>query len=181
MTEELFLKYMTYGGGEKLGEPCTPECVEQDGQGQVVRYRDFQRGAIYWTFETGVSVVVDEKILKYWRDMGPQGHMLGYPTKEPKEDRGGVYNRFQRGTIYCNFGACQPIYDRRSSQDISRWISIFIVTVIWFIGVLIISLTNSEGMVKGLLSVVTFLLGPLTALLINLLWKQPKEKDFDIF
>jgi SNF family Na+-dependent transporter len=96
-----------------------------------------------------------------------------------------VYNIFQHGTISYN-----PLSDEfdvhrggRSLQDISqnirRWVSIIIIAVIWIIGTLFI--VNSEGVEQGILSVVTFLLGPLTGLLIYLLWKQPKEKDFDIF
>jgi hypothetical protein len=181
MTEELFWKYMKCGGGETLGDPRTPERVEQDGQGKEVRYRDFQRGTIYWTSETGISVWVEEKILQYWRDMGSAGRVLGFPIADWKEGRGRVYNRFQHGTITCDLhlDECEVYRGGKSSQDIRRWISILIIAVIWLIGTIFI--LNSEGMEQGILSVVTFLLGPLTGLLIYLLWKQPKEKDFDIF
>lgn len=187
MREKLFEKYMYCGGGESLGDPKAPEHVEQSGQGKEVRYRDFQRGTIYWTSETGVCVLVVEKILQYWRELDSQGHGLGCPIADSKESRSRdrVYNTFQHGTISYNplSDEFEVHQDGRSFQDISqnirRWVSIIIIAVIWIIGTLFI--VNSEGMEKGILSVVTFVLGPLTGLLIYLLWNQPKEKDFDIF
>ncbi len=177
MTDELFWKYMKCGGGEFLGDPRTPERVEQDGQSLVVRYRDFQRGSIYWTSETGISVIVEEKILECWRG---KGRMLGYPTSDPIPGRGGVYNRFQHGTIYYfpYLDACEVHHDGRSSQDIWRRISIIAAAGLWLIVALIIGVSHSErDMTTGIFAVVSLLLSPLTALLINLLWKQPNTDD----
>ncbi len=173
---------MKCGGGESLGDPRTPERVEQDSQGQVVRYRDFQRGAIYWTSETGVSVMVEEKILLFWRNMGPQGRELGYPTSDPIPDRGKEYIRFQRGTIYYNpnLDECEVHHDGRSSRDIWRTVSICTAAGLWLIVAFIVfASTKGEGigMDKGLLAVVSLLLSPLTALLISLLWKQSNADD----
>ncbi len=118
MTGELFKKYVELGGGEDLGDPTGPEYVTGDG-----RYRDFHRGSIYWTPDTG-ACLVRGKILQEWKDKGAESSVLGYPTNDETRTQDGskIYSTFQGGTIYYlpQRDACDVSIGGRDSQFTMR-------------------------------------------------------------
>jgi hypothetical protein len=92
-------RWVALGSGTSpLGYPKTDETAASDGEG---RFNHFQRGSIYWTFETG-AWEVSGSILARWDDLGREKGYLGYPTG-PEQPNWGIEGqrivRFQRGAI----------------------------------------------------------------------------------
>jgi uncharacterized protein with LGFP repeats len=165
MTEELFKKYVELGGGEVLGDPTGPEYVTGSG-----RYRDFHRGSIYWTPDTG-ACLVRGKILREWKDRGAESGVLGYPTNDETriQDGSKIYSTFQGGTIYYlpQRDACDVSIGGRDSQFAVRIVGTIVAFAAWLLVAVLVALL-SRG--NPMLTIATGLLGPLTALLINLTW-----------
>ncbi len=83
----------------RLGYPTSDEVLAPDGR---TRYTTFQRGAIYWTPETGARAVVDA-IADRWHTLGGLNWGWGVPTTDQLTTPDGVgrYNHFSRGaSIY---------------------------------------------------------------------------------
>jgi uncharacterized protein with LGFP repeats len=92
-------KYQELGGKSGfLGSPRAPEKATPDGRG---RYRHFEGGSIYATFETGAHEV-HGAIRNKWAELGWERSFLGYPaTDETKTPDGrGRFNHFEGGSIY---------------------------------------------------------------------------------
>ena len=168
MTDAIFKKYIELGGGEHLGDPISLELVTRDGKG---RYRDFQRGSIYWTPETGVYLVRG-KILEKWREKGAELGFLGYPTSdEMTTPDGRKYNTFQGGSVSYTpqTDSCEVHSGGKSPLHIWRIVGTIVAMGVW----LIVAALVAHMSQNGLLAVLTALIGPLTALIITQVWKQP--------
>jgi uncharacterized protein with LGFP repeats len=184
MSEELFMKYMEYGGGEELGEPRARECVERDKHGVEIRYRDFQKGRIYWASQTNVCVWIEENILRKWHELETKGHQLGFPMADWKDAHGKRLCRFQHGSISYNpvSDMTQAFSEGRILQDLTRGRSLFMTGTIWLIGIVIMSVASIIG--RGInieatiiVSLLTILLGPLTSHMFNLVVKPKINLD----
>lgn len=90
---------------DRLGFPTTGEVVTDDGLGL---YNIFEKGAIYYTPETGAHCIVGG-MYRYWADRGAEKSYLGYPTKDSEGDR----TDFQRGYIKETGGAFYTVSDTR--------------------------------------------------------------------
>lgn len=79
-----------------LGRPTAPESGGTDGG----RFRQYERGVIYWHPQTGAHEVHGD-ILEKWRSLGAEAGSLGYPrTDESVAIRGARYVHFVNGSIY---------------------------------------------------------------------------------
>jgi uncharacterized protein YkwD len=61
--------------------------------------QNFQKGTIYWSKATGAHIVRGA-ILSAWGKTGWESGRLGYPKTDEIAIAGGVYQEFQKGTIY---------------------------------------------------------------------------------
>jgi len=82
-----------------LGYPTTDELPTPGGTG---RYTAFQGGHVYWTSATGAHSVPGD-VLAAWLEGGGTTGPLGFPTREPYRDSGGLLrSEFQGGYITRN-------------------------------------------------------------------------------
>jgi hypothetical protein len=80
-----------------LGYPTTDERATPDATG---RYNHFERGSIYWSYQTGAHEV-HGAIRDKWASLGWEKSRLGFPLSGEREfTEGGRYSRFERGFIY---------------------------------------------------------------------------------
>ena len=97
-------KYLSLGGpGGFLGQPIDAGAGNQemntaDGRG---RCRDFERGSIYWTPQTGAHEVHGDIRIK-WAQLGGERSFLGFPMTDElgTPDGRGRFNHFEGGSIY---------------------------------------------------------------------------------
>jgi uncharacterized protein with LGFP repeats len=91
-------KYRSMGGANSiLGNPVAPEQTLSDG-----RFREYQRGVIYWKEGTGQAQEVHGPILQKWSSVRRQAGFLGYPETDVTavgDDRG-FFTQFNNGVIY---------------------------------------------------------------------------------
>jgi len=95
-------KWFALGGPRGfLGNPKdegagSQEMNTADGRGRV---RDFERGSIYWTPQTGAHEIHGDIRVK-WAQLGAK--LLGYPVTDElgTPDGRGRFNHFERGSIY---------------------------------------------------------------------------------
>ncbi len=175
MTEEMFMKYMQRGGGEQLGDPdptMPDEVVVQSSSGLIGRCRHFDRGSIYWTTKTG-AWIVEDKIREYWQNRGAQASELGFPTSDQKDgNRGTVYSKFQRGTIYYfpYKDICVPYTAGKRPKDVLRWIAIIAACVAFVAIATIIGIVSGKPPLAITLSIGGALLSPLAGRLVAFIW-----------
>ena len=77
-----------------LGLPTSDETNIKGGT-----YQAFQGGNIYWSAATGAHAMSSTYWAAYAR-VGSEGGILGYPTKDATNIKGGTYQAFQGGRIY---------------------------------------------------------------------------------
>jgi hypothetical protein len=94
--DEIDEKYESLRG--KYGSPLGPELHTADGTG---RLRQYERGWIYWTPNTGAHLIYGS-IYEKWASLGYEASVLGYPITDetPTADGRGRFNQFQYGFIY---------------------------------------------------------------------------------
>ncbi|MGY1857863.1 LGFP repeat-containing protein [Modestobacter sp. SYSU DS0290] len=78
-----------------LGYPTTDERALADGRGIVQSY---ERGAVYWTAQTGAHLVTGA-IGALYAQLGAERGSLGYPTEDEAAVDGGIVGRFEGGSI----------------------------------------------------------------------------------
>jgi uncharacterized protein with LGFP repeats len=88
-----------------LGFPTSDEQTASDGRG---KFNTFERGAIYYTPETGANLILGP-IRDRWVSMGAERSALGYPVKDDRVAPDGVSHiqEFQRGTLVWDAGSGQ--------------------------------------------------------------------------
>ena len=96
-------KYAQLGGpGGFLGRPFDAGAGsgEMDTADRRGRFRDFERGTIYWTAATGAHEVHGDIRLK-WVRVGGGRSFLGYPLTDETgtPNRRGRFNHFEHGSI----------------------------------------------------------------------------------
>lgn len=80
-----------------LGYPTTDETPTPGGAG---RYNHFERGSIYWTYQTGAHEV-HGAIRDKWAALGWEQSSLGFPTSDEMPfAQDGRVSAFERGSIY---------------------------------------------------------------------------------
>src|ERR671933_143954 len=97
-------KYAELGGPNGfLGRPFdagagSGEMATANGRG---RFRDFERGTIVWSPETGAHEV-HGRIRDKWAQLRGEGGFLGFPLTDETgtPDGRGRFNHFQGGSIY---------------------------------------------------------------------------------
>ena len=91
-------EYKSLGAeGGFLGYPTTDELSTPDNTG---RYTHFQRGSIYWSYETGAHEV-HGGVRDKWASLGWERSWLGFPRSGEKEyAQGGRVSEFQHGWIF---------------------------------------------------------------------------------
>jgi hypothetical protein len=77
---------------------------ESNGRARGVRWNAFERGAIYWSRDSGAWEVLDRPYLDYER-MGGSISAIGLPVGPPSIIPSGTEQRFQRGMLYQRGGA----------------------------------------------------------------------------
>lgn len=94
---EIDKKYAALGGANGiLGKPRD---VEKDAHGGG-RFRDYDRGSIYWHPQIGAHEV-HGAIRDKWAALGWETGPLGYPISDETEAaEGGRFNNFQRGALH---------------------------------------------------------------------------------
>jgi len=97
-------KYAQLGGPAGfLGRPFNAGAGsgEMDTADRRGRFRDFERGTIYWTPATGAHEVHGDIRLK-WARAGGGRSFLGYPLTDETgtPNRRGRFNHFEHGSIY---------------------------------------------------------------------------------
>ncbi|MEZ0339500.1 N-acetylmuramoyl-L-alanine amidase [Mycobacterium sp. pV006] len=91
----IFAKWESLGGMNSfLGRPTSPEA---SGEG-ATRYVTFERGAIYWSPETGAEPVTGE-LYKSWGSLGFERGALGLPTSGEIAEPLWIVQNFQHGTL----------------------------------------------------------------------------------
>jgi uncharacterized protein with LGFP repeats len=81
-----------------LGAPTSPE-ASADGPGVVgARYVTFDRGAMYWSADTGPEPVTGA-IYAAWASLGYERGLLGLPTSGEIDEPQWVVQNFQHGTL----------------------------------------------------------------------------------
>lgn len=91
----IFAKWEALGGmNSHLGRPTSPEAI---GQGPA-RYVTFERGAMYWSPETGAEPVTGE-LYKSWGALGFERGALGLPTSSEIAEPLWIVQNFQHGTL----------------------------------------------------------------------------------
>ena len=90
-------RYAAYS--QTLGMPAGNEQAVSDGRG---RYRMYEKGAIYYTPQTGAHVV-QGPVGDRWRSLGAERSELGYPTSDEFSTPDGHHlMRFEHGCIIWN-------------------------------------------------------------------------------
>ena len=91
----IFAKWEALGGKDSyLGWPTSPEAF---GQG-TSRYVTFERGAMYWSPETGAEPITGE-IYTVWGSLGFERGALGLPTSSEIAEPQWIVQNFQHGTL----------------------------------------------------------------------------------
>ncbi|OBB40326.1 N-acetylmuramoyl-L-alanine amidase [Mycobacterium sp. 852002-51961_SCH5331710] len=91
----IFAKWETMGAmNSPLGRPTS---LEASGEGGA-RYVTFERGAIYWSPESGAEPVTGE-IYKAWGALGFERGALGLPTSGEIQEPLWIVQNFQHGTL----------------------------------------------------------------------------------
>ncbi|AEF38564.1 alpha/beta hydrolase-fold protein [Hoyosella subflava] len=96
---EIEALYEKEGGARgQLGLPTTSETPTPDGRGF---FTQFEKGAIYWTPETGAQMV-HSGFREVWGENGWEAGDMGYPVSgiENTEDRRGRLQKFERGAVF---------------------------------------------------------------------------------
>ena len=82
------------GMNSTLGAPTSPEA---SGEG-TSRYATFQKGAVYWSPQSGAEAVTGE-IYKVWGSLGFERGALGLPTSGEIQEPQWIVQNFQHGTL----------------------------------------------------------------------------------
>jgi uncharacterized protein with LGFP repeats len=82
------------GANSMLGMPTSPESA---GEGSA-RYATFQKGAMYWSPQTGAEPVTGA-IYKAWGSLGFERGALGLPTSSEIQEPQWIVQNFQHGTL----------------------------------------------------------------------------------
>ena len=91
----IFAKWAAMGGdGGALGAPTSPEAA---GAGSA-RYATFERGALYWSPESGAEPVTGA-IYDAWGKLGFERGALGLPTSGEIQEPQWIVQNFQHGTL----------------------------------------------------------------------------------
>ncbi|MCV7223301.1 N-acetylmuramoyl-L-alanine amidase [Mycolicibacterium elephantis] len=91
----IFARWEAMGGpNSPLGHPTSPEASGQDG----IRYATFERGAMYWSPDTGAQPLTGE-IYKAWGSLGFERGALGLPTSGEIHEPLWIVQNFQHGTL----------------------------------------------------------------------------------
>ncbi|KRE26969.1 cold-shock protein [Mycobacterium sp. Soil538] len=91
----IFAKWDSLGGmNSYLGKPTSPEA---SGAGSA-RYVTFERGAVYWSPESGAEPVTGE-LYKAWGALGFERGALGLPTSAEIAEPLWIVQNFQHGTL----------------------------------------------------------------------------------
>ena len=77
-----------------LGAPTSPEAA---GEGRR-RYATFDKGAVYWSPESGAEPVTGA-IYKAWGSLGFERGALGLPTSGEIQEPQWIVQNFQHGTL----------------------------------------------------------------------------------
>ena len=94
----IYDRWQTIGGPSSvLGEPTSPEATAAGD----ARYATFEKGAMYWSPETGPQTVTGA-IYDAWASLGYERGALGLPTSSEFQEPQWVKQNFQHGTL--NFG-----------------------------------------------------------------------------
>ncbi|WP_390888033.1 N-acetylmuramoyl-L-alanine amidase [Candidatus Mycobacterium wuenschmannii] len=94
----IFDRWQAIGGASSmLGAPTSPEAT---GNGES-RYVTFERGAMYWSPETGPQSVTGA-IYDAWASLGYERGALGLPTSSEIQEPQWVKQNFQHGTLNFN-------------------------------------------------------------------------------
>ena len=88
-------RWQELGGADGvLGAPTAPEAAAEG----VARYVTFDRGAMYWSPQTGAQPVTGA-IYAAWADLGYERGALGLPTSAEIQEPEWVGQNFQHGTL----------------------------------------------------------------------------------
>ncbi len=91
----IFTRWETMGGlNSPLGRPKSPEA---SGEGET-RYVTFERGAVYWSPQSGAEPVTGE-IYRAWGSLGFERGALGLPTSGEIQEPQWIVQNFQHGTL----------------------------------------------------------------------------------
>lgn len=91
----IFAKWESMGGDKSaLGAPKTPEAA---GEGNA-RYATFDKGAIYWSPESGAEPLTGA-IYQAWGSLGYERGALGLPTSGEIQEPLWIVQNFQHGTL----------------------------------------------------------------------------------
>jgi uncharacterized protein with LGFP repeats len=91
----IFAKWESLGGVDSfLGRPTSPEA---SGEG-ATRYVTFERGAMYWSPDSGAEPVTGE-LYKAWGSLGFERGALGLPTSAEIPEPLWIVQNFQHGTL----------------------------------------------------------------------------------
>jgi uncharacterized protein with LGFP repeats len=91
----ILAKWESIGGdNSKLGAPRTPEAA---GEG-AARYATFDRGAVYWSPDSGAEPVTGA-IYEAWGSLGYERGALGLPTSGEIQEPQWIVQNFQHGTL----------------------------------------------------------------------------------
>ncbi len=91
----IYARWQAMGGmNSVLGAPTSPEAT---GAGSV-RYATFDKGAMYWSPETGAQPVTGA-IYDAWASLGYERGALGLPTSGEFQEPQWVKQNFQHGTL----------------------------------------------------------------------------------
>ncbi|PRC44051.1 cold-shock protein, partial [Mycobacterium sp. ITM-2017-0098] len=91
----IFAKWESLGGMNSfLGRPTSPEA---SGQGPA-RYVTFERGAMYWSPESGAEPITGE-LYRVWGSLGFERGALGLPTSAEIAEPLWIVQNFQHGTL----------------------------------------------------------------------------------
>jgi uncharacterized protein with LGFP repeats len=91
----IFARWESMGAAKgALGKPTSPEA---SGAGQT-RYATFEKGAFYWSPQSGAEPVTGE-IYKAWGSLGFERGALGLPTSGEIQEPQWIVQNFQHGTL----------------------------------------------------------------------------------
>lgn len=91
----IFTKWESLGGmNSYLGKPTSPEAA---GEGSA-RYVTFERGAMYWSPESGAEPITGE-LYRAWGALGFERGALGLPTSAEINEPQWIVQNFQHGTL----------------------------------------------------------------------------------
>ncbi len=91
----IFARWEAMGGmNSPLGAPTSPE---SQGAG-TTRYATFERGAVYWSPESGAQPVTGA-IYRTWGSLGFERGVLGLPTSAEIQEPLWIVQNFQHGTL----------------------------------------------------------------------------------